>query len=108
MPDIDPHIDTQSDDGRPRKPMVNATTAHLFNSRVEIYLNGWTSPVIRAAVRAALEELGRDAHAEKHSRTENALKLARHLRQISVMLDNVAAGVQERASQETRSISQPS
>jgi len=112
MPDdIDPIVDTCTDDGivrsRPQNQVVNGQVAHLLSSRVESYLNGWTSPLLRAAIREALKELGRDPHAAKHSRTENGLALAKHLRRLSQMLDSVAAGVQERTSQETHAYVPP-
>lgn len=112
MPEnIDPLIETCTDDGgarpRPQNQVVNGQVAHLLSSRVESYLNGWTSPLLRSAIREALHELGRDPHAEKHSRTENGLALAKHLRQLSRTLDSIATGVQERSSQETRAHAHP-
>lgn len=109
---IDPLLETCTDDGgggrpRPQNTVVTGQVAHLLNSSVETYLNGWTSPLMRAAIRDALLVLGRDPHAEKHSRTENGLALAKHLRHLSRSLDSIAAGVQERSSQETKTFAQP-
>lgn len=70
----------------------------LLGSPVESYINGFQRPALRGAIREAFQQLAEDADAAKHSRTENALKLARDLQEIATAIGQIADGVRYRAN----------
>lgn len=70
----------------------------LLGSPVESFINGFQRPALRGAIREAFYQLAEDPDAVKHSRTENALRLAKDLQEMSEQLARIAAGVRQRAN----------
>lgn len=70
----------------------------LLGSPVESYINGFQRPALRGAIREAFHQLTDDPDAAKHSRTENALILARDLDELAAAIHQIAEGVRYRAN----------
>lgn len=70
----------------------------LLGSPVESYINGFQRPALRSAIREAFQQLAEDPEAAKHSRTENALRMARELSELSSAIRQIADGVRQRAN----------
>jgi hypothetical protein len=103
MPPTDIQAEIESDYARIQArgaPLVRDARG-LISAPVETYLNGFHSPSMRYAVRQAFQHLEADPAAAKHSRTENALQLARELTVLAESLGQVAAGIRQRASLES-------
>jgi hypothetical protein len=100
MPPADIQAEIESDYARllvRGAPLVRDARG-LISAPVETYLNGFHSPSMRYAVRQAFQHLEADPTTAKHSRTENALRLARELAVLAESLNQVAAGIRQRAS----------